>query len=142
VLRHEPISRLFKEVEQAFRNQAIARMRAEGIPDLFPGLMPLVLHLGDEDGLTMSELARRCGLENSTLTPLVDELERQGLAARQRDPSDRRVVHIGLTESGRNLQPRLRSIVLKLQDDALAGIPAEDLNTFRRVLEQLLANLG
>src|SRR5579872_2273234 len=82
VLRNEPLHRLFKSVEQAFRQQALQQMRAEGITDLFPGAAPLILHLGEEDGPTISELARRCGLESSTMTPLVDELERHGLVSR------------------------------------------------------------
>ena len=50
---------LLQAVEQAFRQQFLLRMRQENI-DLFPGAAPLILHLGDEDGLTMSELGKRC----------------------------------------------------------------------------------
>src|SRR5579859_1417292 len=78
-LRDAPLFRVFKGVHAAFRHQALQQMRAEGIDTLFPGVAPLLLHLRDEDDVTLSELARRCDLENSTLTPLVDELERQSL---------------------------------------------------------------
>lgn len=141
VLRHESLPRLFKEVEQAFRHQAIQLMRSEGIPDLFPGVTPLILHLGDEDGLTVSELGRRCRLENSTMTPLVDELERHGFVARRRAPEDRRVVRLYLTPEGRTLEPRLRSLFLGLQDVAMADISENDLLTFQRVLSSMLKNL-
>lgn len=142
VLRHEPIHRLFKSVEQAFRHQALQQMRAEGIDDLFPGAVPLVLHLGDQDGVTVSELGKRCGLESSTMSPLLDELERRQIASRHRDPDDRRVVRLYLTEHGASLEPRLRRLVLRLQETAFAGIPEDDLGTMRRVLERVLGNLG
>jgi DNA-binding MarR family transcriptional regulator len=141
-LRNEALPRLFRTVEQAFRHQALQQMRAAGIPDVFPGVIPLLLHLGDEDGLTMSELARRCHLESSSLTPLVDELERHHLAARARAPEDRRVIRLYLTEPGRALEPRLRALLLRLQDTALSGIPESDIANLRATLERIIANLS
>ncbi len=142
VLRNEPLHRLFKAVEQAFRQQALQQMRAEGITDLFPGAAPLILHLGEEDALTISELARRCGLESSTMTPLVDELERHGLVSRARAREDRRVVRLYLTEAGRRLEPRLRVLLLRLQEVALADVSEAELATLHRVLERMAANLN
>src|SRR5690349_20860251 len=127
VLRNEPLYRAFKAVHMAFRQRALQLMRSEGIDELFPGAAPLLLHLGDEDGLTLSELARRCELENSTLTPLVDDLERHDLVARARDRDDRRVVRIHLTAQGRELEPRLRALWLRLQEVALTGISRAEL---------------
>ncbi|HZO88549.1 MAG TPA: MarR family transcriptional regulator [Chthonomonadaceae bacterium] len=141
-LHNEPLPRLFKAVEQAFRQQALQQMRAEGIADVFPGATPLILHLGEEDGLTLSELGKRCGLESSTITPLVDELERHQIAVRARDPADRRVVRLYLTEYGRSLAPRLRGLLLRLQEVALAGISEEELAALRRTLERIAANLN
>ncbi|MGH9483219.1 MAG: MarR family winged helix-turn-helix transcriptional regulator, partial [Terriglobales bacterium] len=40
------------------------------------------------------ELAALCGLDPSTLVPLLDALERRGWVARRRDPRDRRVQRI------------------------------------------------
>ncbi len=141
-LRNEPLHRFFKAVTQAFWQQGLRLMRTEGIDGLFPGAAPLLLHLGDEDGLALSELARRCDLESSTLTPIVDELERQGLAARARDPEDRRVVRLHLTETGRATAPRLRALLLGLQETALTGISDADLQTLHSVLERIAANLN
>lgn len=141
-LRHAPLHRLFKGVEQAFRHQALQQMRAAGITDLFPGAVPLILHLGDSDGLPMSELGKRCGLESSTMTPLVDELERSGLALRARDPEDRRIVRLHLTEAGRHLEPRLRALLLRLQETALTDISDDELAALHRVLERIAANLN
>ncbi|MCW3098786.1 MAG: MarR family transcriptional regulator [Chthonomonadaceae bacterium] len=140
-LRNAPLHRSFKAVEQAFRQQFLLRMRQEHI-DLFPGAAPLILHLGDEDGLTMSELGKRCGLESSTMTPLVDELERRKLIGRARDPEDRRVIRLHLTPAGRALEPRLRTLLLDLQAVAFCRIPDSDLAVMRSVLESILANLG
>lgn len=141
VLRSEPLPRLFRAVEQAFHQEALYRMRQEGVDGVFPGATPLILHLGDEDGLTISELARRCGLESSTMTPLVDELERCSIAVRARAPEDRRQIRLFLTETGRELEPRLRALLIGLQEDALRGIPEAELSVMHGVLERIVANL-
>ena len=140
-LRNAPLHRSFKAVEQAFRHQFLHRMRQENM-DVFPGAAPLILHLGDEDGLTMSELGKRCGLESSTMTPLVDELERRKLIGRVRDPEDRRVIRLHLTPAGTDLEPRLRKLLLDLQEIALSRIPDTDIAVMHRVLESILTNLG
>ncbi len=49
---------------------------------------------------TISELSRLMMVDPSTLVPVVDALERKGLAVRGRDPHDRRRVPISLTERG------------------------------------------
>ena len=140
-VQHAPLPRLFKAVEQAFREKCLLLMRAEGIDGLFPGAMPLILHLGDEDGQTISELARRCGLENSTMTPLLDELEKRKLAARVRDPEDRRAVRLHLTPQGLEMEPRLRRLLLRLQSAAFEDVPESDIGTMMRVMEKIAQNL-
>lgn len=49
---------------------------------------------------TISELSRIMLVDPSTLVPVVDALERKGLAVRGRDPHDRRRVPISVTEQG------------------------------------------
>ena len=140
-VRDESLNRVFKAVEQTFRRIALHQMRKEGIEEIFPGSAPLILHLGDEDGLPLSELGKRCGLESSTMTPLVDELERRGLAQRLRSPEDRRVVQLYLTEKGHALEPRLRELVWRLQEVAVTGIPETEIEIMRSVLERIVKNL-
>jgi DNA-binding MarR family transcriptional regulator len=70
------------------------------------GLTPQQAHLICVllDGpLGMTELSRIMSIERSSLTSMVDRLERRSLVARSADPSDRRACHIALTDDGRTL---------------------------------------
>jgi DNA-binding MarR family transcriptional regulator len=63
----------------------------------------LLLVKGAEDGserATISELARRLHLAQSTVTELVDRTEHEGLVRRSASENDRRVVYVELTEEG------------------------------------------
>ncbi len=63
----------------------------------------LLYVLRDASPLTASELARRLGVTPSTLTGLLDRLEREGYVGRTRDTADRRQVFPALTDPGRQV---------------------------------------
>ncbi len=141
VLRDEPLHRLFKSVGMAFRQRLTRQMQSEGFGDLLPSATVLLLHIGEDDGQTLSELAQKCGLENSTLTPLVDALERKNLLHRVRNPQDRRVIHLHLTVHGQELEPRIRVLWRSVQDAALTGITDEELAALHRIMGRIADNL-
>lgn len=57
--------------------------------------------------LSQRELADRLGLEKSTVSRLVADLERRELLVRERDPGNRRYYRLRLTELGRDRHRRL-----------------------------------
>jgi DNA-binding MarR family transcriptional regulator len=73
------------------------------------------------------------------VTRLLDRLEAAGLVTRRRSEDDRRVVLTRLTRAGRALLTRLDEPVAALHRRQFAGMPAADLGTLNRALEQALA---
>src|SRR6266849_8508023 len=65
------------------------------------------LELGIAGRATHADLARRCMITPATLTGVVNTLVKAGYVVRERDETDRRVVWLVLTESGRE---RVRGI--------------------------------
>lgn len=59
----------------------------------------LLLSLGRAD--TVAALARECHMDCGAMTRMLDRLEHKELVRRQRSESDRRVVHLALTDKGR-----------------------------------------
>src|SRR5690348_3877291 len=53
--------------------------------------------------ISLSELSDKIRAQNSTVTGIIDRMEREGLVQRARSTEDRRVVHIRLTEKGERL---------------------------------------
>jgi DNA-binding MarR family transcriptional regulator len=80
---------------------------------LLDGLLPgralsmsqlLAIHeLDHHNGISQRELAERLGLEKSSVSRLVADLEAAGLLTRQRDPDNRRVYRLEITEEGRRV---------------------------------------
>jgi len=62
----------------------------------------------DNPGIAQSELAGALGVERPRLVPVIDALERRGLAERYRNPEDRRGRMIYLTREGMSHIDRLK----------------------------------
>ncbi len=59
------------------------------------------------EGLSQRDLAARLHLEKSTVSRMIADLERKGLVARDRDPANRRVYRLRLTDEGRAFHTRV-----------------------------------
>ncbi|MCP1169662.1 MarR family winged helix-turn-helix transcriptional regulator [Limimaricola litoreus] len=84
----------------------------------------------------MGDLARLMQALPSTVTALADGLEARGLIARRRDPEDRRVWLLDLTEAGR----ARREDMLAHADRAIreaTGLPEADLDRFAALLTRI-----
>ncbi len=86
--------------------------------------------LWEDDEQTIGGIATRLDLEPSTITPLVKRLEQAGHVVRQRNPADERQVKVMLTNQGRAVRAKTRSLADALYSKS-GMTPAEvaDLNT-------------
>lgn len=89
---------------------------------------------------TQGELAAAVGVRPPTLSHHLDGMERTGLVTRSRDPGNRRVQRIAVTESGEQLFLRLRRAAAAFEGRLHAGLDDDDLRTLRRLLAQLEEN--
>lgn len=90
------IARLLREVRRHVEQPQDTAMLDSGLT------MPQVSTLSvlfDRGPLSLKDLSRELGLSHSTVSGIVDRLERRGLARRAVDPADRRVSLIGVTDS-------------------------------------------
>ncbi len=87
--------------------------------------------------LSLSSLSERIRAQNSTVTGIIDRMEREGLVGRERSTSDRRVVHIKLTEKGAALAREVRVEPLEIFRSALTSLTAADLKDLLRILMKL-----
>lgn len=96
-----------------------------------------LLALPLKDTLRMNELSSAVGLDNSTMTRMVDQLVEKDLVFRQADEKDRRLVHIGLTSSGKKLHKELAEALANFYKDSLDEIPQEERVIIIQSLERL-----
>jgi DNA-binding MarR family transcriptional regulator len=85
------------------------------------------LHELDTDTpLTQRELAQRLGLEKSTVSRLVADMESQGLLTRERDPGNRRFYRLQLTDRGHAAHIQMASGFHRRYARLVSGITAAE----------------
>jgi MarR family transcriptional regulator, organic hydroperoxide resistance regulator len=87
--------------------------------------------------LSLSDLSDRIRAQNSTVTGIVDRMEREGLVVRSRSTEDKRVVHIRLTEKGERIAREIPVEPMEIFRSALAGLTATEARDLLRVLTKL-----
>lgn len=105
-----------------------------------PGWRVLAALLAGER-LRVGELAELTSIEFSTLSRLVDALQRRGLVARKPSKDDARVVHVALTARGRTIATGLVPAALELEGRLVEGMSAAEVSELRRLLGRLYRNL-
>jgi DNA-binding MarR family transcriptional regulator len=85
----------------------------------------------------ITDLARLEGVAQPSMTVLAGTLERGGLVARRRDPSDRRVVLIGLTGAATDLIRRRRCAAAQAVAQLIEKLPPDETAAFLAALPAL-----
>lgn len=95
------------EIERLVREiSVIVKRKGRDILNEFPITPPqftALLWLNDEGDMTIGELSQKMFLACSTMTDLIDRMEKNELVERVRDERDRRVVRIHLLERGSSI---------------------------------------
>lgn len=86
----------------------------------------------------MTELARLIHKSKSTLTTLVEKLEKNGYVRRVQDPDDQRGVLVTLTDRGRELAPFVENVSRGLDDMLRARLSEEEMATLEALLKKSL----
>ncbi|MER9891818.1 MarR family transcriptional regulator [Mesorhizobium sp. M0119] len=87
------------------------------------------------------ELAGMIGIRGATLTHHLNAMETQGLLMRRRDPENRRVHQVELTQAGEALFLKLRTAALAFDKRLRKGLSDDRLAEFAVVLAALRANV-
>jgi MarR family transcriptional regulator, transcriptional regulator for hemolysin len=86
---------------------------------------------------TQRQLADAVGIRGATLTHHLEGLERDGLVARERDPQNRRVQKVALTDAGEAAFERMRGAAFAFDGQLRDGLTEKELDTLRELLAKL-----
>ncbi len=92
-------------------------------------------------GVTCGEIADRVLNRDPDITRLIDRLSRDGLAARERDPDDRRVVRVSITRAGLDVLRRLDRPVADTTRHTLGRLGPKRLRQLNALLDDVITYL-
>lgn len=88
------------------------------------------------------QLAEAVGIRGATLTHHLNAMEDSGLVARRRDPANRRIQQVELTEAGEAAFHAMRRAATAFDERLRRGVSEEELTVLTRVLDKLHANVA
>ncbi len=124
------LGRVSRQVARAF-DEALGRAG---------GSLPVwivLLNIKIRGGAKQRDLATAVGVSEATMTHHLTALEREGLVRRERDPSNRRVQLVELTDAGEERFVQLRDAALAFDAQLRKPFTAAELETLAELLERL-----
>jgi MarR family transcriptional regulator for hemolysin len=107
---------------------------------LTPSQWKIILALSMTDGLTQKEIADRIYVDGSTLVPIIDKMEENGLVERKSDSKDRRINRIFLTKKSESTVDSIITIAIQLRKIIYRGISESDLEMIKTILKSVIKN--
>jgi MarR family transcriptional regulator for hemolysin len=135
----EPIGLLLTRTAKVVGRAFDEALTADG--GSLPTWLVLVSLKGQEHG-AQRELAETVGIEGPTLTHHLNRMEADGLVTRRRDPDNRRVHRVELTDDGEAVFRRLLQTVAAFDARLRAGFSDRELTELRGLLERLPTNVA
>ncbi|MBT3257873.1 MAG: MarR family transcriptional regulator [Deltaproteobacteria bacterium] len=91
-----------------------------------------------ENGQAMSQLSRLLLLDNSTITGLIDRLEKSGFVLRKANPKDRRIFLIHITQLGIKEVNDAKTLINRVNEQIKTDFSDEEIETFKKILNSFV----
>jgi MarR family transcriptional regulator, transcriptional regulator for hemolysin len=134
-----PIGLRLTQVSRAVARAFDGAMAAAG------GSLPIwlvLLNVKTRSLANQRELAEAMGIREATLTHHLNTMEASGLLTRRRDPANRRIHVVALTDEGEQAFIRLRDAAIAFDAQLRLGVSDADAATLSELLGRLAANVG
>ncbi len=101
----------------------------------------IMFALWQADGISINELANKTQLKKSTLTSMLDRLEKMGYVRRQRSKKDRRKILIHRTKKDKALESKYVELSQEMTKLFYKGFSEKEIGRFENNLSKILDNL-
>ena len=102
----------------------------------------VLVNLWRSDGQNQQDLSCKCGKDKTSITRLIDNMEKGNLVVRIPDQNDRRNKLIYLTNQGKEIRNNLTGVAKQTLAEALEGISESEIEQCKGILNQVFDNLS
>lgn len=143
ISREIPIGPVIHMLDKMLSRNMAAQMRAYGIDEitLMHGRVIRYLYEKRDDEIFQKDIERDFSIGRSSVTNIIQLMERNGYITRESVPGDARLKKVKLTDKGITNHKRVESFITRLDKELIQGITEEELNTFYTVMNKIRGNL-
>ncbi len=119
--------------QHLLKNYLITALKENGIR-ITPAHSTILFLLEKNGPQTMTDLSQGLHLDNSTITGLIDRLEKTGFVQRADHPHDRRKWRVSISKEGLDEIAKARTVIGRINKEIESGFSKEDLAVLHRIL--------
>jgi len=117
------------------------KLLEKGLDTLVPSYGNILTVLYDHGGeLSMKEIGELIGKEKSTITAIVNKLEKLGYVKKQKSEEDRRVTFVCVTAKGREIEETFNEISDEVYNTAYSNFSEDEKKELLRLMKKLNQN--
>ena len=94
------------------------------------------------DGISQKDIAEYCGKDKTSVTKIIDTLEKKNLVVRVTDQLDHRVKRVVLSQKGRELFISALPVMAQTRDELRSGISDKEIEALKSILNKIYKNLN
>jgi DNA-binding MarR family transcriptional regulator len=126
---------------QTFVDELRSHLETQGFDDMGKSYGYVFRALNQEE-LHLRQLAERLGMSDQGASKIVNEMEERGYLQKQSDANDGRIKKLMLSQRGIAALQAARQFHQAYEDRLAASLPARQIATTRRVLEEMVSQTG
>jgi DNA-binding MarR family transcriptional regulator len=132
--RNESLAYLVSHLNLDLQNELDSRLKHYQI-DI--KLWPVLFALWQEEGVSQTELSRRCDVANYTMTRLLDQLQSLGLIVRHQEEDNRRTFLIYLTDQAKAMEQDLVREAERVNEGFLGKLDEQERDVLMALLNKI-----
>jgi DNA-binding MarR family transcriptional regulator len=132
---------LISRISRLSRRILARKMKEYGIDRINPAQGRIMFVLWRNESVPIGELAKKTSLKKSTMTSMLDRLERSGYVTRVRSGKDRRQILIQRTEKDRTLEKAYVQVSQEMEKLVMKGFSEKEVNELEGYLRRILDNV-
>ena len=134
------IGMLMSQVDRLCTKKFVQNARKFGM-DISQDQWMVIGPIWKQKGISQKEIAEYCGKDKTSVTKIIDTLEKKNLLVRYSDQIDQRIKRVVLSNKGKNLMKNVMPVIEQHRNDLLEGIKSKEIETFKIVLKKIYNNL-
>jgi DNA-binding MarR family transcriptional regulator len=116
--------------------------QALGVTGLTPRHAVALMNLDENGPMGQQALTEALEVDPSVLVAILNDLERDGLAGRRRDPADRRRHIVEMTAAGADALAKVQEALTSLERELFSSLDDEEIAQFHRLLRRVNTSGG
>ena len=141
--KQEKIGLEIRKLNHEMNRNLELQVKAEGIDEvtLMHGWIMRYLYENREKEIYQKDIEKHFSIGRSTVTSIIQLMEKKGFIERQAVQSDARLKKVLLTEKGEKTHETIETLIIQLNQNMMEGIEPEELQTFLEVLSKIRQNI-